>query len=139
MAEKLHFNLVSPEQELMSEDVEMVVVPGSEGDFGVLVEHAPFMSTLRPGIIQVFRAANDSPMNIFVRGGFAEVTPAGLTILASDAQPLEQVERADLEERIAEAKEDVELARSDEERQAADLHLSDLEYLHEMLDEFKKG
>jgi len=80
---KLHFSLVSPERELFSGDVDQVDAPGSEGDFGVLAGHAPFMTTLKEGRVKVF---NDGDSLVFdVRGGFADVTPDGLTILAEQA------------------------------------------------------
>ncbi len=82
----LHFELVTPEKLLRSEDVHMVVVPGTEGDFGVLEGHAPFMSTIRDGNIEIYRtAANQSPELIRVEGGFAEVNEKGLTVLAEKA------------------------------------------------------
>jgi F-type H+-transporting ATPase subunit epsilon len=78
----LHFELVTPERLVLSEDVYMVVVPGSEGDFGVLAGHAPVMSTIRDGDIAVYRSSGAEPERIPVEGGFAEVNEAGLTILA---------------------------------------------------------
>ncbi|RVT43261.1 ATP synthase F1 subunit epsilon [Sphingobium algorifonticola] len=81
----LHFELVTPEKLVRSEDVYMVVVPGSEGDFGVLEGHAPFMSTVRDGALQVFASAGAAPETIDVVGGFAEVTEQGLTVLAERA------------------------------------------------------
>ena len=83
MSEKLHFSLVSPERELYSGEVDQVDAPGSEGDFGVLAGHAPFMTTLKEGRVHVHEAGT---MRTFdVQGGFADVTPAGLTILAEKA------------------------------------------------------
>jgi F-type H+-transporting ATPase subunit epsilon len=82
----LHFELVTPERLVRSEEVYMVVVPGSEGDFGVLEGHAPFMSTLKNGDIAIYRSSmNDTPERIAVEGGFAEVSAAGLTVLAEKA------------------------------------------------------
>ncbi|NNC71648.1 MAG: ATP synthase F1 subunit epsilon [Sphingomonadaceae bacterium] len=78
----LNFELVTPEKLLRSEEVHMVVVPGTEGDFGVLERHAPVMSTMRDGDIQIFATAGDTPETIKVEGGFAEVNEKGLTILA---------------------------------------------------------
>ena len=78
----LHFELVTPEKLLRSEEVHMVVVPGTEGDFGVLERHMPVMSTLREGAIQIFRTPGGEAENIRVEGGFAEVNETGLTILA---------------------------------------------------------
>lgn len=79
----LHFELVTPEKLVRSEDVHMVVVPGSEGDFGVLQGHAPLMSTVRDGNIEIYRnSMGETPESIRIVGGFAEVSPAGLTVLA---------------------------------------------------------
>jgi F-type H+-transporting ATPase subunit epsilon len=78
----LHFELVTPEKLIRSEDVHMVVVPGTEGDFGVLEGHAPFMSNVRDGAVQIYRTEGATPEEIQVRGGFAEVGDAGLVILA---------------------------------------------------------
>ena len=78
----LHFELVTPARLVRSEDVHMVVVPGAEGEFGVLQGHAPFMSTLRDGAVQVYRSAGAAAETINVRGGFAEVNASGLTVLA---------------------------------------------------------
>ena len=83
MADKLNFSLVSPERELFSGPVDQVDAPGSEGDFGVLAGHAPFMTALKEGPVRVH---NDGTVKIYdVRGGFADVTPEGLTILAEHA------------------------------------------------------
>jgi len=81
----LHFELVTPERLIRSDDVHMVVVPGSEGDFGVLAGHAPFMSTIRDGEVAIYRAAGGEPERIAIEGGFAEVNDKGLTILAEKA------------------------------------------------------
>jgi F-type H+-transporting ATPase subunit epsilon len=78
----LHFELVTPERLIRSEDVHMVVVPGAEGDFGVLEGHSPMMSTLRDGSISVYASAGAAPETLTVSGGFAEVNDKGLTILA---------------------------------------------------------
>ena len=82
----LHFELVTPARLVRSEDVYMVVVPGTEGDFGVLEGHAPVMSTIRDGAIQVYRTEGAQPENIEVRGGFAEVGENGLTVLAEHVE-----------------------------------------------------
>lgn len=132
MADKLHFELVSPERLLLSEAVDMVTVPGKEGDFGVLAGHAPVMATLRPGVINVDDAGKDQ-QRIFVRGGFAEVTPKGLTILAENAIPLAELDAATLDQEIQNAQEDVGDARSDETRQSAQEKLDHLKQLREAL------
>ena len=81
----LHFELVTPERLVRSEDVYMVVVPGSEGDFGVLAGHAPYMATIRDGDLAVYRTNGAQPERIAVRAGFAEVNEGGLTVLAEQA------------------------------------------------------
>ena len=82
----LHFELVTPSKLVRSEDVHMVVVPGSEGEFGVLEGHAPFMSTIRDGAVQVWKTEGGEPESIEVRGGFAEVGEKGLTVLAEHVE-----------------------------------------------------
>ena len=81
----LHFELVTPERLVRSEEVHMVVVPGSEGEFGVLEGHAPFMSTIRNGDLAIYRTAGGEPERIAIEGGFAEVNDKGLTVLAERA------------------------------------------------------
>ena len=82
----LHFELVTPEKLVRSAEVYQVVVPGTEGDFGVLEGHAPFMSTIRDGAVQVYRTEGSQPEEIQVRGGFAEVGENGLTVLAEHVE-----------------------------------------------------
>jgi F-type H+-transporting ATPase subunit epsilon len=81
----LHFELVTPDKLVMSDDVYMVVVPGTEGESGIMAGHAPYMTTLRNGEIAVYRAAGSQPERITVTGGFAEVSDKGLTVLAESA------------------------------------------------------
>lgn len=81
----LHFELVTPERLVLSEDVYMVVVPGTEGEFGVLEGHAPFMSTIKDGTLKVYDRDGAEPRAIPVEGGFAEVSETGLTVLAERA------------------------------------------------------
>lgn len=132
MAEKLSFDLVSPERLLLSEDVDMVTVPGSEGDMGIMGGHAPVMSTLRPGVIGV-HVDGQPERRYFVRGGFAEVTPAGLTILAEHTVPLSELDAEALSREIANAEEDVTDAKSDETRQRAQEKLDQLKALREAI------
>lgn len=124
MAEPFQFELVSPERLLMSEPVDQVVVPGGEGYFTVLKGHAPFMSTLRPGVIEVSRAAQTD--RIFVRRGFADVNVGGLTILAEQAIPLAEVDPAMLAQDVREAEEDVADAKDPTIRASAELKLYQL-------------
>lgn len=125
MADKLHFDLVSPERRLFAGEVDQVVVPGEEGEFGVLPMHAPFMSVIRPGAITVMNEGASE--KTFIHGGFAEVTPAGLTILAEEAIPLSEIDAAKLAQDIADTREDIGLANSDEEREEAEVKLAKLE------------
>lgn len=129
---KLHFELVSPEALLLSEEVDMVTVPGLEGDFGVLANHAPVIAVLRPGIV-VIEGASEGPPKIFVRGGFAEITPAGLTILAEEAIPLSELDAERLAEQIQNAQEDVNDAKTDEAKRRAQEQLDRLRELQESL------
>lgn len=82
----LHFELVTPARHVRSDDVYMVTVPGTEGEFGVLEGHAPFMSTIKDGAVQVYKTQGATPELIEVRGGFAEVSENGLTILAEHVE-----------------------------------------------------
>jgi F-type H+-transporting ATPase subunit epsilon len=100
-----HFDLVSPEKLLFSGEVEQVDVPGSEGDFGVLAGHAPLMTALRPGILVLHREGG--ALKVVVNGGFAEVNPAGLTVLADMAVPVEDFDRAALAGEIKAAEENL--------------------------------
>lgn len=103
MADKLKFSLVSPARELFSGEVDHVVAPGSDGEFGVLVNHAPFMTTLKNGIVRVLEG-QDTTMQIFVRGGFADVTPEGLTILAEEAVNLDSVDASQIQSDLEKAR-----------------------------------
>ncbi|GHA00425.1 ATP synthase F1 subunit epsilon [Novosphingobium arvoryzae] len=82
----LHFELVTPARLVRSDDVHMVVVPGTEGEFGVLEGHAPFMSTVRDGALKVYKTEGGQPEEIMVQGGFAEVSATGLTVLAEHVE-----------------------------------------------------
>jgi len=100
-----HFDLVSPEKVLFSGEVSQVDVPGSEGDFGVLAAHAPLVTTLRPGILVIY--SERDAQRIMVDGGFAEVGPAGLTVLANLAVPVNEFDVAALAGMIKDTEEDV--------------------------------
>jgi F-type H+-transporting ATPase subunit epsilon len=104
MADLLHFSLVSPVRELFSGDVKQVDAPGVEGEFGVLPKHAPFMTVLKPGVVRIHEESGVTP--VFVRGGFADVTPAGLTILAEEAIRLSDVDAGALDTEIAKLRSD---------------------------------
>jgi F-type H+-transporting ATPase subunit epsilon len=124
MAEKLKFDLVSPERLLMTAEVDQVTVPGAEGVFGVGPGHVPVMSTLRPGVLDVVE--NGTEKRFFVRGGFAEVNADGLTILAEQALDLGAVDAADLDQEIKNAEEDATDAKTEAAREEAAERLAKL-------------
>jgi len=119
MADKTQFELVSPERLLISKAVDMVVVPGTEGDFGVLPDHAPLISSVRPGVIAVFEGGQVTD-RIFVAGGFAEVTGERCTVLAEQAMPLAELDRGQIETELKDARDDVIDAKTDTDRAAAE-------------------
>lgn len=111
MADKLKFSLVSPERELFSGKVDQVNIPGSEGDLGILPNHSPLMAAIRTGTITVTAAGEDTVF--FVAGGFADVTPEGLTVLAEQAMPLTDVTTKSLSSDIAAVKASLETLQGD--------------------------
>jgi F-type H+-transporting ATPase subunit epsilon len=131
MADMLHFSLVSPERELFSGDVKQVDAPGVEGEFGVLPKHAPFMTVLKPGIVRIHEESGVTP--VFVRGGFADVTPAGLTILAEEAIRLADVDASSLDSEIAKVRSDAADPGDETRRKRAAERLAYLEALRAAL------
>ncbi len=107
MANQLAYEIVSPERLLKDASAALVILPGVDGDFGVLAEHAPFMSTLRPGVIEVFEQEGGTAERLFVKGGLAHVAETGLTILAEETIDLASVDGADLARRINDTQEDL--------------------------------
>lgn len=124
MAEKVSFELVSPERLLASQEVDMVVVPGAEGDFGVLKGHAPLISTVRPGVISVYETRSAVSERIFIAGGFAEVSPEGCTVLAEQAVPVTDLDRAAVEQEVKDLAEDVSDAKTPADKLAAEQGLA---------------
>jgi F-type H+-transporting ATPase subunit epsilon len=124
MAAKISFDLVSPERLLLSAEADMVTVPGSEGYMGVMAGHAPLVSTLRAGMIDVSVDGTDS--RYFIRGGFAEVSASKITVLADEAIPMTELDIAVLDQRIADAQDDEIAAKSDTERAKAAQLVDDL-------------
>lgn len=122
------FELVSPERLLFAGDVEDVIVPGTEGEFTVLKDHAPLMSTLKPGIVTIGETGAKRTQ-LFVRGGFADVNPAGLTILAETAIPLAELDAAKIDAEIKDAGDDLAAATGDETRRRAQEKLDQLREL----------
>jgi F-type H+-transporting ATPase subunit epsilon len=127
MADKLNFALVSPEREVFHGEVDHVVVPGAEGEFGVSPNHAPVMSVVKPGALRVI--SDGAERRIFVNGGFADVTPEGLTVLAEEAVDLGDIDLAQLEQQLKNAQEDLRDANTDEKRATAQSTLSRLEIM----------
>ncbi|MGD9512306.1 MAG: F0F1 ATP synthase subunit epsilon [Geminicoccaceae bacterium] len=113
---KVAFELVSPERLLASIDSDMVVIPGAEGDFGVLPSHAPLISLLRPGVVSVYQG-DRIESRVFVAGGFAEVNERGCTVLADEAEPIEDIGVEQARQSLRDAEEDVSGAKSDHERE----------------------
>jgi F-type H+-transporting ATPase subunit epsilon len=116
---KVSFRLVMPEREVLATEADMVVVPGSEGDFGVLHGHAPLISTVRPGVLEVFQGSK-AEQRFLVVGGFAEVTPERCTVLADEAVPFEEVTPEQLADRERAAERDLSDAATDAEKAAAE-------------------
>ena len=108
-ADTVEFELVSPAKLLASEPVEMVVIPGAEGDIGVLPGHSPLIATVRPGIIDIHEGGKVRD-RIFVGGGFAEVSPNRCTVLAEEATPVDEINLATAEARLTEAREKADVA-----------------------------
>lgn len=131
MAEKLTFSLVSPDRELFHGDVDHVVVPGAEGEFGVLPRHAPFMAVVKPGRLRIL--ADGTERRIFVNGGFADVTPQGLTVLAEDAVDLAELDPAKVAQDLKDAQEDLSDAKDEAQRAAAEKRLARLSSLQAAL------
>jgi F-type H+-transporting ATPase subunit epsilon len=127
MAGTFKFELVSPERVLMSVDADQVVVPGADGDFAVLAGHAPFITTLRPGVLDV--TAGGSKRRVLVKSGFAEVDPARLTILAQAAYDVDELTPAVAAKELAAAEAELAAAKDDEARSAADTLVNELKRL----------
>ncbi len=121
--ERVEFELVTPERLVISRGVDMVVVPGAEGDFGVLPGHTPMVSTVRPGIVNVYEG-REIVERLFVAGGFAEVTAARCTVLADRAVAVDELDRAAAEQTLKDAREDLADAKTDDERREADKQIA---------------
>jgi F-type H+-transporting ATPase subunit epsilon len=125
MAEAFQFELVSPERLLVSEKVESVVIPGTEGEMTIMANHAPVMTTVKPGVVTV-KPVDGPAERYVVFGGFADVVASGCTLLAESATAAANIDRADLARRIQEAREDVADAKDHESRTKAE------EFLHQL-------
>ena len=118
MADTVEFELVSPQKLVSSQPVEMVVVPGAEGDLGVLPGHSPLIAEVRPGVIDIHEGGKVGE-RIFVAGGFCEISPERCTVLAEEAMPIAELDRAAAEQSLKDAREDLEDAKTDQERELA--------------------
>ncbi|MFM2279307.1 MAG: hypothetical protein RLZZ444_1538 [Pseudomonadota bacterium] len=128
MADSFNFELVSPERLLVSAKVTEVVLPATEGEMGVMANHSPFMTTIRPGVLTVKDAAGQASKYV-VFGGFADVLPSGCTILAESAYAMADFTKAVLEKRVALAESDLASAQSDEGKTKIQQLISDLKGL----------
>jgi F-type H+-transporting ATPase subunit epsilon len=117
--DKVEFELVSPEKLLLTRAIDMVVVPGAEGDIGVLPRHSPTITTVRPGTIVVYEGGAVSD-RIFIAGGFAEVSDNRCTVLAEEAMSIEDIDKAAAQQSLADAREDISSADSDAARKSAE-------------------
>lgn len=122
---KLHFSLVSPERELFSGEVDQVVVPGSDGQFGALVNHAPLMSVVKSGVIRIITGNQETKM--YVGGGIVDVSGKGVAILAEDAVDLNSIDKAAFEKDLKNAQEDLRDAKNDAEKAKASKSIERLE------------
>lgn len=132
MADKIPFDLVSPERLLLTGAADMITVPGSEGYFAIGPGHMPLVATLKPGVVDVEGGPNGKE-RFFVSAGFVEVAPTKATILAEEALPMANLTAQMVEQRVADAREDVLQARTDEARAKAVQALDALELLRSYL------
>jgi F-type H+-transporting ATPase subunit epsilon len=124
MTDTLHYEIVSPERLLKDAEAAMIVVPGTEGDFAALPHHAPMMSTIRPGVVEIYETEGGAAEQLFVKGGLAQISPSGLTILAEETLSLDDVDAADLDKKIADTREDIDDAKDDVERAGLEKELA---------------
>jgi len=126
-----HFELVSPERLVFAGDVSQVDVPGEEGEFGILAGHAPYIATLKPGLLTIH--SSGEPQRIVVRGGLAEMGPTGLTVLAEQAVPVAEINGAMIAQAIKDTEEDIADADNDMSRDKARARLEQLQTLRSAL------
>jgi F-type H+-transporting ATPase subunit epsilon len=133
MPDSFPFELVSPERLLLSEQVESVVIPGSEGEMTVMAHHAPVMTTLKPGVIRV-RTASGQESRYVAYGGFADITPEGCTVLAEAALPAEQFSKEDLARRVEATRTDIAAAPDEHARTKLEEFLNHLAHVEDALE-----
>lgn len=129
MADNFNFELVSPERLLLSEKVSEVVIPATDGEMTVMANHAPTMTTIKPGVVTVKTAAGKTSRYV-VFGGFADIIPTGCTLLAEAAVPFEEINRETLQKRIDAAKQEATVATGDEHKSRLEQYLSELTQLN---------
>lgn len=132
MAEAFQFELVSPERLLVSEKVESVIIPGTEGEMTIMANHAPVMTTIKPGVVTVNPVSGEKERFV-VFGGFADILPSGCTLLAESATAVGDIDRDDLARRIQDAREDAADAKGDEAKANAEAYLNHLTTLEAAL------
>jgi F-type H+-transporting ATPase subunit epsilon len=132
MAEAFQFELVSPERLLLSEKVEWVVIPGADGEMTVMARHSPVITSIKPGVVSV-RTTSGQNDRYVVFGGLADIQPESCTLLAESAVAVGYIDREDLARRIREAREDVEDAKDDQSRSAAERYLEQLTTLEKAI------
>ncbi|MCL6707405.1 F0F1 ATP synthase subunit epsilon [Pseudomonas sp. R2.Fl] len=129
MADNFNFELVSPERLLLSEKVSEVVIPATEGEMTVMANHAPTMTTIKPGVVSV-KLASGQVQKYVVFGGFADIVPTGCTLLAESAVPMSEINRETLLKRIEAAKADIEKADNHEQKSRLEQYLAELTHLN---------
>lgn len=139
MAESMRFEIVTPSQLMLAEDVYLVVLPGDDGNLGVLPQHAPLLTSLRPGTIEVLDQKMRVQRQIFVEQGFADVTPERCTVLAEEAIPVEEITRDVADERLKRAADKLLVADTFGVRIGAERELRAAEAMSEALDAYEKA
>lgn len=133
MADSVKFELVSPERLLKSVEAAHILVPGIQGDFGVLPGHSPLMSTLRPGMVEIDLDGGADVEKFFVKGGLAQIAEGNLTILAEEAIAPESVELEKLARQIKDTQEDIEDSNDEQERARLEKELAWMQALYELM------
>ncbi len=134
MSDTFKFEIVAPSQSVLAEDAELVIIPGGDGDFGVLPGHAPMLSTLRPGVVEIREKDLKIQLRIFVGGGFAEVTPERCTVLAETAVPVAEIDRDAAEGLLKDAHDSLAAAETPVARALAEKDLAAAEAMLQALE-----
>ncbi len=114
MSRKIHFELISPEKKLVSQDIRMAVIPGDEGAFGVMGGHCSLLASLDNGVLKLYKESEkEAPQHIFIAGGFADVTAEKCCVLAEEAIPVLELDKAELEQKLKDLNEDLTLTEDE--------------------------